>query len=320
MSTATISRAYGVSGTHAQRGGFGPALLPDATPIVFAIHDDPSVREWLGMLMHNEGWLAETYASAQELLSRQRAEVPNCLVLEVSFSGLNCLELQKRFAIERPDMPIIFIADHVDVPTTVKAIKAGGVEFFTKPFRDDLLLCSIREALERSSLILDQEEEMRVLRNCYQSLSHREREVMGLVVSGLLNKQVGGELGISEITVKGHRGQVMQKMRADSLADLVKMAARLGVGTGRSNKVSTKVTYAGAICGGVKTSTIVNGATQRVETKLIPCAAQHQKPTKVSPIPSSDCTALMTSVVMRSLHPTQSGMCSRKFLEAKSAR
>ena len=197
------------------------------TPIVFVVDDDVSVRESLESLIRCEGWQPETFASAQEFLACPRAPVPSCLVLDVSLPGLNGLDLQKRVAIERTDMPIIFITGYGDVPMTVQAMKAGAVEFLTKPFNDEVLLAAIRGALERSRVALRMEAEMRVLRDRYASLSQRERQVMTLVVSGLLNKQVGGELGISEITVKAHRGKVMQKMKADSLADLVKMAARL---------------------------------------------------------------------------------------------
>jgi FixJ family two-component response regulator len=197
------------------------------TPIVFVVDDDVSVRESLESLIRCEGWQPETFASAQEFLACPRAPVPSCLVLDVSLPGLNGLDLQKRVAIERTDMPIIFITGYGDVPMTVQAMKAGAVEFLTKPFKDDVLLAAIRAALERSRVALGLEAEMRVLRDRYASLSQRERQVMALVVSGLLNKQVGGELGISEITVKAHRGKVMQKMKADSLAGLVKMAARL---------------------------------------------------------------------------------------------
>jgi len=200
-----------------------------ATPIVFVVDDDISVRESLELLIRPEGWEPETFASAQEFLARPRALVPSCLVLDVSLPGLNGLELQKRVAVERTDMPIIFITGYGDVPMTVQAMKAGAVEFLTKPFGDEVLLSAIRHALERSHTALHQEAEMRVLRDRYASLTRRERQVIALVVSGLLNKQVGGELGISEITVKAHRGQVMQKMKAESFADLVKMAARLGL-------------------------------------------------------------------------------------------
>ncbi len=203
--------------------------MTPATPIVFVVDDDISVRESLQLLIECEGWHPETFASAQEFLDRPRNLVPSCLVLDVSLPGLNGLDLQKRVAVERPDMPIIFITGYGDVPTTVQAMKAGAMEFLTKPFGDNVLLSAIRHALGRSHCALGRETEMQVLHDCYASLTRREREVMTLVVSGLLNKQVGGELGISEITVKAHRGQVMQKMKADSFADLVKKAARLGV-------------------------------------------------------------------------------------------
>jgi FixJ family two-component response regulator len=203
--------------------------LKASAPMVFVVDDDISVRESLELLIRSEGWRAETFSSAQEFLDRPRAVVPSCLVLDVSLPGLNGLDLQERVAQERTDMPIIFITGYGDVPMTVRAMKAGAVEFLTKPFGDDVLLEAIRHALERSRVVLDQEAEMGVLRECYASLTRREREVMTLVVSGLLNKQVGGELGISEITVKAHRGQVMQKMKAGSLADLVKMSTKLRI-------------------------------------------------------------------------------------------
>jgi FixJ family two-component response regulator len=197
------------------------------TPIVFVVDDDVSVRESLESLIRCEGWQPKTFASAQEFLDYPRVLIPNCLVLDVSLPGLNGLDLQRLVAGERTAMPIIFITGYGDVPMTVQAMKAGAVEFLTKPFKDGVLLTAIRAALERSRVALSLEAEMRILRDRYASLSPRERQVMALVVSGLLNKQIGGELSISEITVKAHRGKVMQKMKADSLADLVKMAARL---------------------------------------------------------------------------------------------
>ena len=201
--------------------------MSDATSIVFVVDDDISVRESLELLIRCEGWRPETFASAQKFLEHPRPLVPSCLLLDISLPGLNGLDLQKRVAAERSDMPIIFITGYGDVPKTVQAMKAGAVEFLTKPLNDEVLLTAIRQALERSRLALAHESEMRELRDRYAFLTPRERQVMALVVSGLLNKQVGGELGISEITVKAHRGQVMQKMKADSVADLVKMAGRL---------------------------------------------------------------------------------------------
>jgi FixJ family two-component response regulator len=202
--------------------------MPDVPPIVFVVDDDVSVRESLEPLIKNAGWQPETFVSAQDFLSRPHPLVPCCLVLDVTLPGLSGLELQKQL-VERTDMPIIFITGHGDVPMSVQAMKAGAVEFLTKPFKDDVLLDGIRGAIERSRTALRQNSQSRVLRDCYASLTQRERQVMELVVSGLLNKQVGGELGISEITVKAHRGQVMRKMKADSLPDLVTMAARLGL-------------------------------------------------------------------------------------------
>ena len=208
--------------------------MQDVTSIVFVVDDDVSVRESLELLLRTAGWRAETFASAQEFLCRPHPAVPSCLVLDVTLPGLSGLDLQKRLA-ERTDMPIIFITGHGDVPMTVQAMKAGAAEFLTKPFKDDVLLDAIRSAIERSRAALRLDAEMHAIRNCYESLTPREREVMALVVSGLLNKQVGGQLGISEITVKARRGQVMRKMKADSLPDLVTMAARLGLGAAPAN-------------------------------------------------------------------------------------
>ena len=198
-------------------------------PVVYVVDDDISVRESLELLIRCEGWQPQLFASAQEFLAHPRALVPCCLVLDVSLPGLNGLELQQCVATERAHMPIIFITGHGDVPMTVQAMKAGAVEFLTKPFSDEALLTAIRQALERSRIALGSEAEMQSLQSRYASLTRRERQVMALVVSGLLNKQVGGELGISEITVKAHRGKVMEKMKADSLPALVKMAAQLRI-------------------------------------------------------------------------------------------
>ena len=198
-------------------------------PLVFVVDDDISLRDSLGFLIANAGWRPKLFASAMEFLATPRPTSPSCLILDVGLPDLDGLEVQQRIACERADMPIIFITGYGNVPMTVQAMKAGAVEFLTKPFSDDVLLSAIRNAIERSQTALGQEAEMRALRDHYASLTRREREVMALVASGLLNKQVGGELGISEITVKAHRGQAMQKMKADSLADLVKMAARLGL-------------------------------------------------------------------------------------------
>jgi RNA polymerase sigma factor (sigma-70 family) len=201
--------------------------MPPATPTVFVVDDDISIRESLESLIRCAGWEPEIFAAAQDFLARPRITTPSCLILDVSLPDLNGLDLQKRIASDRIDMPIIFITGHGDVPMTVKAMKAGAIEFLTKPFNDEALLSAVRYAIERSTNALRREAEIEVLRDCYAALTPREREVLVLVVSGLSNKQVGGELGISEITVKAHRGRVMQKMRANSLPNLVKIATRL---------------------------------------------------------------------------------------------
>ena len=206
------------------------AAMPDPTAIVFVVDDDVSVRESLEALIRHAGWQPQTFITALDFLSRPRATVPSCLVLDVSLPGLNGLELQQQLA-ERTEMPIIFITGYGDVPMSVRAMKAGATEFLTKPFKDDVLLDAIRGAIDRSREALREQSEMAVLRARYALLTPREREVMALVCRGLLNKQVGGELGISEITVKAHRGQLMRKMQADSLAGLVTMAAKMGVPT-----------------------------------------------------------------------------------------
>jgi FixJ family two-component response regulator len=200
---------------------------PPATPTVLVVDDDISVRESLQSLIRCAGWGVETFASAKEFLAHERSPAPTCLVLDMNLPDLNGLELQQRIAADGTGMPIIFITGHGDVPMTVRAMKAGAIEFLTKPFGDEALLSAIEEALARSQAALCHEAQLRELRDRYAALSRREREVMRRVVSGLLNKQVGGELGISEITVKAHRGRMMRKMKAGSLADLVSMATRL---------------------------------------------------------------------------------------------
>jgi len=201
--------------------------MPDAS-IVYVVDDDISIRQSLELLIRNEGWQPELFETAQEFLRSPKTSLPSCLLLDLSLPGINGLDLQKRVAADRLEMPIIFITGHGDVPATVQAMKAGAVEFLTKPFTDDVILGAIKQALERSRALLEHQAELHSLQKRYALLSPREREVMALVVRGLLNKQVGFELGISEITVKAHRGQVMRKMEAGSLADLVKIAAKLG--------------------------------------------------------------------------------------------
>ena len=194
---------------------------------VFVVDDDLSVLKSLGNLIRSASLRVETFASAQEFLSNVPVTVPSCLVLDVHMPRVNGLELQKRLAEIRVDIPIIFITAHADVPTSVRAMKAGAVEFLTKPFRDEDLLDAIQQAIERDRLAREQKAEVADLRSRYDSLTPREREVMARVVSGLLNKQIAFELGISETTIKVHRSQVMKKMLANSLADLVRMSEKV---------------------------------------------------------------------------------------------
>jgi FixJ family two-component response regulator len=208
--------------------------MPAAKSIVFVVDDDISIRESLELLIRAAGWHPELFPSAKAFLDHPAVSVPHCLVLDISLPGLNGLELQKRVIAERPDLPIIFITGYGDVPKTVQAMKAGAVEFLTKPFADGVLLEAVRHALERSRSSLGHAAEIQDLRDRYASLTQREQQVMKLVVTGLLNKQVGGELGISEITVKAHRGKVMQKMKASSLPDLVKIAGKLGLASSKT--------------------------------------------------------------------------------------
>jgi FixJ family two-component response regulator len=198
------------------------------TPVVFIVDDDVSVRESLELLVVAAGWRPESFASAEDFLARPRIDGPSCLILDVTLPNLNGLDLQTRI-VDRTHMPIIFITGHGDVPTSVQAMKAGAAEFLTKPFGNDVLEGAVQQAIERSRTALAREAGLRTLRECHASLTPREREIMALVVSGLLNKQIAFELGISEITVKAHRGRVMRKMQVDSFADLVRVAGALDV-------------------------------------------------------------------------------------------
>ena len=202
-------------------------LMAQATPTVFVVDDDVSVRESLELLLRFAGWQTETFSTAQAFLDRPIDMLPSCLLLDINLPGLNGLDLQKRVAADRTHVPIIFITGFGDVPMTVRAMKAGAVEFLTKPFDDEVLLHAIRNAIECSRDALVQEESLSSLRAAYASLTPREQQVLKLVVAGRLNKQIGGDLGISEITVKAHRGKVMRKMKVRTLADLVKMTERL---------------------------------------------------------------------------------------------
>jgi FixJ family two-component response regulator len=226
--------AGAVSNSLGKADTMSAAAKSQQTPIVFVVDDDISVRESLELLIKFAGWQPETFSSAEEFLARPRSNTPSCMVLDVSLPDLNGLELQKLIGLERTDMPIIFMTGHGNVPMTVQAMKAGAVEFLTKPFDDEVLLTAIRHAIKRSMAVLDDQAEVTALRSNYESLTSREQEVLRLVVAGMLNKQIGLKLGISEITVKAHRGKMMQKMKADSLADLVKTAVRLGLAPARN--------------------------------------------------------------------------------------
>ena len=204
-------------------------LMPDSVPVVYVVDDDISVRESLEALIRFAGWKPEVFASAQEFLAHRRVLAPSCLVLDVGLPDVSGLALQKLVTADRTNMPIIFITGYGDIPMTVQAMKAGAIEFLTKPFDGEVLLGAIRHAIQRSRTAVGREAEVQGLRECYAGLTQREQEVMALVVTGMLNKQVGDELGISEITVKAHRGKVMRKMKAESLADLVNIAARLRI-------------------------------------------------------------------------------------------
>ncbi|HVU46233.1 MAG TPA: sigma 54-interacting transcriptional regulator [Terracidiphilus sp.] len=222
-----ISHDHSVTAVQMNNHGAGSSNKSAEPPIVFVIDGDASSRQSIEGLILSAGWQSETFASAREFLGRPRSSVPNCLVLGMSLQDLKGLDLQKQIASDRAETPIIFIAGEGDVSTSVQAMKAGAVEFLIRPFSDEVFLGAVRESLQRSYVALSREAEMQPIRDRYVSLTYRERQVMALVATGLLNKQVGAELGISEITVKAHRGRVMQKMGANSVVDLARMAARL---------------------------------------------------------------------------------------------
>jgi len=207
--------------------------MPTGMPIVFVVDDDISVRESLELLVHNEGWQPVLFESARDFLARSPPSVPSCLILDVNLPDLNGLELQQRITGEASSTPIIFVTGYGDIPTSVRAMKAGAAEFLTKPFDDGVIIGAIRSALLRSQAAFERDRSKQRLQERFAALSKREREVMTLVVKGLMNKQVGGELDISEITVKAHRGRVMEKMHAVTFVDLVNMARELGIKTDR---------------------------------------------------------------------------------------
>jgi FixJ family two-component response regulator len=207
----------------------GTKVMADVAPVVYVVDDDISVREALEALIREAGWQPKVFESARAFLRHPPESTPSCLILDVSLPDLNGLDLQQQIGDRRKDMPIIFITGYGDVPMTVRAMKAGAVEFLTKPFGDEVLLDAVRGALRRSADALGTAADAQALQSRYAGLSSREREVMALVVTGLMNKQVGGKLGISEITVKAHRGRVMRKMQAGTFADLVNIAAKLGI-------------------------------------------------------------------------------------------
>jgi len=208
--------------------------MSEAEPTIFVIDDDPSVRQSLESLIKSVGWRVRTYGSAQEFLGSVHLDAPGCIVLDVRLPGLSGLDLQQALLRAKSHLPVIFITGHGDIPMSVQAMKAGAVEFLPKPFREQVLLDALILALDRDRTTRQQRANLAALRERYDSLTPREQEVMGLVVSGLLNKQIAATLGVSEVTVKVHRGRIMEKMQADSLANLVRMAERLGIPASKS--------------------------------------------------------------------------------------